>query len=292
MGKKEKLSPAISLAGMKVGDVRFFERNGKVYSRMSTTRSMNNERTARQMINRLRFSSVQLLWSAFKNELKGSFESVAPEKSSYTTFMKLNHNNGVFLNKMQQEKRFQIATPLHISDGSLPSLGQVLNADEQVVTDIPLGDFVFTDATTIRDFTSCVCGGDVRFSYGDELHFVALNQLGCDTDHPYCTVEVSHLTLDIQDERPLLAVTGKCPLSNKDGFLASKTQLGKGCFAFYLSRKVKQNILASPQMLLSNNDELIEKYISEEQFQEARQSFGKSEDNFICGWQFEKPTFD
>ena len=292
MRKNEKLSAAISLAGLKVGNIRFFERNGKVYSRVATTGSMTNGRTARQMINRLRFSSVQLVWSAFKNELKGSFEDVAPEKSSYTTFMKLNHNNGVFLTKEEQENRFQIATPLHVSEGTLPSLKQSLNADEQVVTDIPMGDFVFTEATTIRDFSICLCDKDPRINEGDELHFVALNQLEYPNGKPYCKVDVSHLKIDIFDERPLLAVIGKYPLYNKDGFLASKTLLGKGCFAFYLSRKVGQTFLVSPQILLSNNEELIEKYISEEQFQEARQSFGKSEDNFICGWQFEKPTFD
>lgn len=290
--KTGKQTSGISMAGLKVGNVRFYERDGKVFSRVATTRYMPNERTGSQMMNRLRFSSVQILWACFKDILKGSFESVAPGKSAYTTFMKLNHNNGVFLSKEQQRSRFGIITPLHISDGTLEPIQQVMNDEGQVVTSIVVGDFEITEETTVGDLASCISANNLNISYGDELHFVAARQEFVGEERPVCRVEVKDLKLDINDERLLLAVSGKYPLANKDGFLASKTGLETGCYAFYLSREEGQKTLVSPQRLVSNNDEMIEQYISEEQFTLARTSFGKSEDAWIYGWEFKKPTFE
>ncbi|MCQ2609163.1 MAG: hypothetical protein MJ197_10820 [Bacteroidales bacterium] len=290
--KIEKQTEVISMAGRKVGNIRFFERDGKVHSRIATTNHMTNDRTGAQMMNRLMFSSARAMWSCFKGQLKDSFESVELGKSPYTTFVKLNHNNGVFLTKKQLNDHFMIITPLHISDGTLEPIQQMINDDKQLVTNIVLGDFEITEETTIRDFSICISNNNPNIEYNDELNFVAAKQEVTDYGKPTCKVEVNSLKLELYDERPLLAIMGKCPLVNKDGYLASKAGLDKGCYAFYLSREEGKEKLVSSQMLVSNNDELIEQYISEEQFTEARQSFGKSEDPFIYGWKFEKPTFE
>ncbi len=292
MKKIEKHTEVLSMAGRKVGNIRFYERNGKVCSRIATTSQMTNERTGAQMMTRLMFSSARAMWSCFKGQLKDSFESVEPGKSPYTTFVKLNHNNGVFLTKKQLINHFQIITPLHISDGSLEPIQQMINDDKQLVTNIVLGDFEITKETTIRDFAICISNNNPNIKYNDELNFVAAKQEVTDYGKPICRVEVNSLKLVVFDERPLLAVLGKCPLVNRDGYLASKTELDKGCYAFYLSREEGKKKLVSSQQLVSNNDELIEQYISEEQFTEARQSFGKSEDPFIYDWKFKKPTFE
>lgn len=293
MGKTENNTGMPVAAGMKIGNVRYYERNGKVYSRLATTNHMTNERTGAQMVNRLRFSSVILLWKSFKDQLQGSFESVRPGSSAYPIFMKLNHNNGVFLTKDQQQKHFQIITPLHISDGSLRPIQQAMNENKQLVTDIALGSLQITDETTIRDFSIQISRENAHLGYNDELHFVAATQLyNLHYDTPRCYVDVVNLPLDMTDTRPLLAVIGKHTFCNKDGFLATKADLPTGCYAFYLSREGKQQTLVSPQSLISNNDELIDQYLSEEQFTIARKSFGKSEDAMFAGWKFEKPTFD
>lgn len=290
--KIEEQSGVISMAGRKVGNIRFYERNGKVHSRIATTSHMTNDRTGAQMMNRLSFSFVQTMWSCFKGQLKDSFESVEPGRSPYNTFVQLNHNNGVFLTKNQQRDRFRIITPLRISDGSLEPIQQMINDDKQLVTNIVLGDFEITEETTIRDFSVCISNNNPDIECNDELNFVAAKQEVTDYGKPTCRVEVKNLKLDVWDERPLLAIMGKCPLVNRNGCLASKTELDKGCYAFYLSREEGKKKLVSSQQLVSNNDELIEQYISEEQFTEARHSFGKSEDPFIFGWKFEKPTFE
>lgn len=290
--KMEKMAGVISMAGRKVGDIRFYERNGKVYSRMATTSHMTNERTGRQMMSRLRFSSARAMWSCFRGQLKDSFESVEPGKSAYTTFMKLNYDNGVFLTKNQLRDHFMIITPLHISDGTLEPIRQIINDDKQVVTSIVLGDLEITEETTVRDFTNCIHNSNLNIERNDELNFVAATQEFTDYGKPTCRVEVMNLKLDVHDERPLLVILGKYPLVNKDGYLASKTSLDMGCYAFYLSREEGQKNLVSPQMLVSNNDQLIEQYISEEQFTEARKSFGNGDDPYLYSWKFQKPTFE
>lgn len=292
MAKAGKQVGAVSMAGLKVGNIRFFERSGKVYSRVATTSFMTNDRTMDQMVNRLRFNSARAMWACFKDKLKDSFESVEPGRSAYTTFMKLNHNNGVFLTKDQQAKLYRIATPLHISDGTLRPISLTMNDDKQVVTDIALGEFEITEESTIGDFAGQVCRLNQQIESGDVLHFVsAIQNIGA-YDIPYCDVKIADLKLNTQDSRPLLVVASECPLTNKDGFLASAANLPQGCFAFYLSREEGKKTLVSPQMLVSNNDEMIEQFISEEQFNEARKSYGKFQDAYIYSKEFQKPTFE
>lgn len=292
MAKAGKQVGAVSMAGLKVGNIRFFERSGKVYSRVATTSFMTNDRTTDQMVNRLRFNSARTMWACFKDKLKDSFESVEPGRSAYTTFMKLNHNNGVFLTKDQQTKLYRIATPLHISDGTLRPISLTMNDDKQVVTDIALGEFEITEESTIGDFAGQVCRLNQQIESGNVLHFVSVIQNIGAYDIPYCDVKIADLKLSTQDSRPLLVVASECPLTNKDGFLASAENLPQGCFAFYLSREEGKKTLVSPQMLVSNNDEMIEQFISEEQFNEARKSYGKFQDAYIYSKEFQKPTFE
>lgn len=292
MAKAEKQAGTISMAGLKIGNVRFYERGGKVFARMAATSYMPNKRSGGQMMNRLRFNSVRYLWKSFKDELKGSFEGVELGKSAYTTFMRLNSHKGVFLSKEQQASRFQVVTPLQISEGTLQPILQTINENKQLVSDIVLGDFEITTETSVREFCIALANANPQLEYNDELHLVAVKQDVNQMDTPLCKVEVMSLKLDLADERPLLTVVGKFPLCNKDGYLATNENLPCGCYAFYLSRVEGQKTLVSSQNLASNNDELIEKYISEEQFNMARQSFGKVEEAPIAPWQFEKPTFE
>ena len=291
MANQERHVGTISMAGLKVGNVRFYQRDGKVFSRPASVGHIKNDRRGAQMVNRLRFSSVQLMWKCFKDELRNSFEEVRLGKSAYTTFMRLNHNNGVFLTKTQQGDRFQVVTPLHISEGSLEPIQQEMAYGQQLLTGIALGNLVITAETTIGDFSRVIVDNNPGIKNGDELHFVAVRQLVAGGS-PRCEVEQAVLQLDIFDARSLLAVLGKYPVCNKDGFLASKTGLERGCYAVYQSREEGQNVLVSSQMLVSNNDELISEYISEAQFTLARNSFGKSSDPFVTSWKFETPTFE
>ena len=289
MAKTNKYLGPLSMAGMKVGGIRFYEKNGKVYTRSSYTNHSKKGCFGDRMMVRLRFGSVRPLWRAFKDKLENNFEGLEPGRSGYTTFMRLNGCNGVFLTKKQLGEHFQIVTPLHISEGTLEPISQTINEDCQLVTNIAIGDFEITGETTIGDFARHI---SLEFWNNETFTFVAALQTTDGMGVPRCEVETVDIPIDASDNRPLLALTGKLTLVNKDGFLATQENLPQGCFAFYRWRNEDRKVQASSQMLVSNNDELIEKFISEEQFEEAGKSYGKKPEPFLSPWKFEKPTFE
>lgn len=286
---KSKTHTIGSLAGLKVGGVRYYARNGKTFSRSATTSHMTNNRTIEQMANRFRFSSVRCLWAPLKEVLTATFESQEPGHSGYTAFMRLNHNNGVFLTKREQTDRVQIITPVHISEGTLAPIGQHLNGDRQVVTDIALGGLAITAQTTIADFSKAITTNNAM-SFDDEIVFVSVEQhLG---DTPRCTASACSVRLDRADSRPLQMVCGTAAFAAKDGFLASQSGLADGCCGFYWARVANGIRQVSSQTLLNNNGAVIGQYLSREKFDEARASYGEFNDTYLSPSQFKTPTFD
>lgn len=285
---KSKSNNISVLAGMKVGNVRYYSRNGKTFSRSATTSHMTNNRTIEQTVNRLRFNSVRCLWTPLKEVLAATFEYQETGHSGYTAFMRLNHGNGVFLTKREQQDRVQIITPVHISEGTLTPIMQLMNGDRQVVTDIALGQLAITPQTTIADFSKAVTTHNL-IDFDDEIVFVAVEQLFGDT--PRCTASACSIKLDRADSRPMQMVCGTAAFAVKDGYLSSEAGLADGCYAFYRASICNGVRQVSSQTLLNNNGDAIGQYLSREKFDEARASYGEFSDDFLSPSQFKTPTF-
>lgn len=283
-------SGCLQLAGLRVGDVRFYKRNGRTYARMATTSRMPNCRSEEQMANRLLFNSARMLWRPLKEAIGDLYEEVAPGMSAYTTFVKLNHQCGVFLSKADHPLYAQVITPVQFSQGTLAPIAQQLDGEQRVVTDIGLGPLEITEQTTIAEFAKALQHYDGILP-DDELVFVAVRQMRDANGRLVCKAERTSVRLDYTDQRPLQVVCGALAFASHEGFLATQPGLPIGCYGYCIIRKRRGVRQVSTQRLVNNNAELLAQLTSREKFDEARDSYGKHSDKYMRPSNFHLPKY-
>lgn len=275
----------INLVGMKLGNARVAKRGKQVFLVPASHGPIKNDRHTRQMRSRLPFNAVRLLWSPLSEALEGNFELKAKGQLDYHYFLKLNSGCGVFFTKREQGEKCRVVTPVLFAEGTLAPIGQQLDEQQRVVTDICLGDLEVTPETAIADFATAVVGSN-DFRLGDELVFVAAYQ-EVRAERPGVRAERFCVRLDNCDRRPLQAVCGAAAFASHSGCLASAPGLPAGCYGYCRIGTEQGQRKVSTQRLLNNNGEMLSRYTSREKFDEACESYGGCHDDYLASGKFE-----
>ena len=265
--ERDKTTLSINLR--KVGNMVFYQRNGKIISRSATNSKYTDRKTDEQLRQRFWHRSVQMLWSDFKPFLVRYFEVRDAAHSAYLAFMHHNNKRGVFLGRKNMDK---IALPLQISCGSLRSIEQQLDDDGRIITNLDLGDLVVGEETTVGQLSQQIVRG-TDFGQGDTLQWFVVHQQKNGNIYDI-QPEVVSLTLDCRSWVRLADAYPAGIFGQKDHYLATAPLTEACCACFVHLRETDEGELqVSTQSLLNHNTDVIEHFDSDEQFESARQTY-------------------
>ena len=268
------------LSSSKVGTVRYYTRGGRTYMRAASNSVTTNPRTDLQMEGRLKWVSKAVLWQGLKSVLGGAFCYKDRIQSDYNAFMARNVDMGCYMTKGEKERGCQVIMPYQVSEGRLESIGQERTEDSHLATAIALGDLDIDADTPVKNFAAALVQNNESMAYGDEIAFIACLQATDATGMPKVRVKAERVILSREDDRKLWQVVSQAYWTGIEGNLGTGA-LEAGCYAYIHSRRTKEGLAVSSQSLVAFNDDYIELYTSDEQFQKARDSYGLSRQSFL-----------
>lgn len=259
----------------KVGDLVFARRLGQ-----QTTRAYNSKprdaKTRSQVTQRVKIANVIAMYRALKNVCNHSFEGLGVGQSNYNAFVKANlTGNQVSLTKEAASLGACIVAPYLISRGSLASI-VVEGTGEDAVTNISVGSLNISGTTTIGDFAKAVVANNAGIEHGDQLTYVScVQQTDANTGNPVVVSGIYEVTLDSNSKDLLRKFIPEVGSSVKNGFLAHGPLIGRGAFAWILSRKpTGGSLMVSTQRLILTSPDVYNEYITESANTKAITSYG------------------
>lgn len=259
----------------KVGDLVFARRLGQ-----QTTRAYNSNprdaKTRSQVTQRVKIANVIAMYRAMKNICNHSFEGLGVGQSCYNAFVKANlTGNNVSLTKEAASLGACIVAPYLISRGSLASI-IVEGTGEDAVTNISVGNLTISGTTTIGQFAKAVVANNAGIEHGDQLTYVScVQQTDANTGNPVVVCGIYEVTLDSNSNDLLRNFIPEVGSSVKNGYLAHGPLIGRGGFAWILSRKpVGGSLMVSTQRLILTSPDVYSEYITESANTRAITSYG------------------
>ena len=259
----------------KVGDLVFARRLGQ-----QTTRAYNSNprdaKTRSQVTQRVKIANVIAMYRALKNICNHSFEGLSVGQSSYNAFVKANlTGNQVSLTKEAASLGACIVAPYLISRGSLASI-IVEGTGADAVTNISVGDLTISGTTTIGQFAKAVVANNAGIEHGDQLTYVScVQQTDANTGNPVVVCGIYEVTLDSNSNDLLRKFIPEVGSSVKNGYLAHGQLIGRGGFAWILSRKpVGGSLMVSTQRLILTSPDVYDEYVTESANTKAITSYG------------------
>ena len=272
----KKQNVAVSLTNTRVGNVRYYTKDGKTYTR-TVGSSASNPRSDAQMRVRSRIGNTVNMWRMLKPYLMDCFEAASKSVSEYNLFVKKAMNcTPVYLTKSQANTGACVAAPYGVSEGSLPMIQYALNSNGILQTNISLGNSFAIDAnTTVGALAMAIVeNNSAQYEYGDYLTFIAVSQLG-DVEYPYVDVKAWNIELAKDSADKVLDKVNELGFSVAGGCLAMSEAPDGGCYAWIHSRK-KSGVKVSGQYLYNGNEEFLANFISDEAFDDAKVTYGES----------------
>ena len=259
----------------KVGDLVFARRLGQ-----QTTRAYNSNprdaKTRSQVTQRVKIANVIAMYRALKNVCNHSFEGLSVGQSCYNAFVKANlTGNQVSLTKEAASLGACIVAPYLISRGSLASI-IVEGTGADAVTNISVGDLTISGTTTIGQFAKAVVANNAGIEHGDQLTYVScVQQTDANTGNPVVVSGIYEVTLDSNSTDLLRKFIPEVGSSVKNGYLAHGQLIGRGGFAWILSRKpVGGSLMVSTQRLILTSPDVYDEYVTESANTKAITSYG------------------
>lgn len=259
----------------KVGDLVFARRLGQ-----QTTRAYNSNprdaKTRSQVTQRVKIANVIAMYRALKNVCNHSFEGLSVGQSCYNAFVKANlTGNQVSLTKEAASLGACIVAPYLISRGSLASI-IVEGTGADAVTNISVGNLAISGTTTIGQFAKAVVANNAGIEHGDQLTYVScVQQTDANTGNPVVVSGIYEVTLDSNSTDLLRKFIPEVGSSVKNGYLAHGPLIGRGGFAWIISRKpVGGSLMVSTQRLILTSPDVYDEYVTESANTKAITSYG------------------
>ena len=259
----------------KVGDLVFARRLGQ-----QTTRAYNSRpkdaKTRSQVTQRVKMANVIAMYRALKNVCDHSFESLNVGQTSYSAFVKANlTGNKVSLTKEAASFGACVVAPYLISRGSLPSI-QVEGTGADAVTNIAVGGLTISGTTTIGQFADALVANNAGIEYGDQLTYVSLvQQTDANSGYPVVVAGIYEVTLNSSSTDKVRDFIPEVGSSVKNGFLAHGALIGRGGFAWILSRKqTGSSLMVSTQRLVLTSPDVYEEFATADANTRAISSYG------------------
>lgn len=259
----------------KVGDLVFARRLGQ-----QTTRAYNSSpkdaKTRSQVTQRVKMANVIAMYRALKNICNHSFEGLNVGQTSYSAFVKANlTGNKVSLTKEAASFGACVVAPYLISRGSLPSI-QVEGTGADAVTNISVGSLTISGTTTIGEFADALVANNAGIEYGDQLTYVSLvQQTDANSGYPIVVAGIYEVTLNSGSTDKVRDFIPEVGSSVKNGFLAHGALIGRGGFAWILSRKqTGASLMVSTQRLILTSPDVYDQFATADANTRAINSYG------------------
>ena len=259
----------------KVGDLVFARRLGQ-----QTTRAYNSNpkdaKTRSQVTQRVKVANVIAMYRALKNICNHSFEGLDVGQTSYSAFVKANlTGNKVSLTKEAASFGACVVAPYLISRGSLPSI-QVEGTGADAVTNIAVGNLTISGTTTIGQFADALVANNAGIEYGDQLTYVSLvQQTDANSGYPVVVAGIYEVTLNSASTDKVRDFIPEVGSSVKNGFLAHGALIGRGGFAWILSRKpTGSSLMVSTQRLVLTSPDVYDQFATADANTRAISSYG------------------
>ena len=259
----------------KVGDLVFARRLGQ-----QTTRAYNSSpkdaKTRSQVTQRVKMANVIAMYRALKSICNHSFEGLDVGQTSYSAFVKANlTGNKVSLTKEAASFGACVVAPYLISRGSLPSI-QVEGTGADAVTNIAVGNLTISGTTTIGQFADALVANNAGIEYGDQLTYVSLvQQTDANSGYPIVVAGIYEVTLNSASTDKIRDFIPEVGSSVKNGFLAHGALIGRGGFAWILSRKqAGSSLMVSTQRLVLTSLDVYDQFATADANTRAISSYG------------------
>ena len=268
-----KKNTAVKFVAGRVGNIRYYTRGGKTYTRTIHS-SVTNKRSDEQMRHRCKVAHIALLYRNMKTLLAKTFEDVTPLVSTFNLFFKYaTHCTPIYLTKSQVKNVCCVAAPYILSKGSLQSIDYHLK-NKILTTNLSLGGLVIDEKTTVGQLSVALVKNNADLvKYDDSISFVAVTQEGTKA-HPYVNVKGWTVSLEKGSSVHLFDVAEEGFASAYDCLAMSKVPTA-GCYGWVLSR-YKTETKVSTQYLFNCNTKMTDYYSSEKMFQQACKSYKTS----------------
>ena len=274
----KKQNVAVALNSGRVGNVRYYTKDGNTYTR-TVSSSVNNPRSEGQMRQRTKVSNLVNNYRMLKNFLGKCFQNANSCVSIYNLFFQKGMPcTPVYLTKEMAGSGAAVAAPYGISDGSLPRISYGLNTNGILQTNLSLGDLTIGDTTTVGELAQAlVDNNEGVFHYGDFISFIEVIQKGSET-LPLITAKGDNIQLAKNSPELLADKISTHGFATVGGCLGMDDEPEAGCYAWIHSRR-NSGVKVSGQYLYNCNEEMLSHFTSDEAFQAASASYGESAQN-------------
>ena len=268
---------AVSLSNTRVGNVRYYTKDGKTYTR-TVASAVSNPRTDKQMRLRTRIGNAVNSWRYLKTFLEKCFEDASRSVSGYNKFVQLAMKSlQVYLTKTQAKTGACVAAPYAVSMGSLPKVDYALNTNGILQSNIKVGnDFQITATTTVGELADAIVNNQKGiWAYDDYITFFEVLQRG-DSEYPYIDPNGWNLKLVKGSSDKVLDKVSAKGFSVAGRCIAMADEPEAGCYAWIHSREGDNGKQVSGQYLYNCNETFLAGFISEDAFDEAKVTYGNS----------------
>ena len=281
-----KLKSSIGIVNGRVGNMRFYERNGEIIG-VSLPNGIRNPKSPAQMQQRIKMNNILNMYKYIKGYLQQNFEGIIGNKNASSFFRSYNlMKTPVWLTKEQKESYKFVLAPYVVAQGRIPTVGYEFR-DGVFVSDINVGDLEINDETEERVLSSVICGNNEGWTNNDTLQVILLRQkrvasLDEDIVHPTCCsilVSLDNASATKIGEIPVLeslSNMSRFSLCNVDGKLAvrvANTAEYTYAFAIVHGRGQGREKIVSSQQLCLSDTALYDSYCSSEVFNKAYESY-------------------
>ncbi len=281
-----KLKSSIGTVKGRVGNMRFYERNGEIIG-VSLPNGIRNPKSPAQMKQRIKMNNILNTYKYIKGYLQQNFEGIIGNKNASSFFRSYNlMKTPVWLTKAQKESYKFVLAPYVVAQGRIPTVGYEFR-NGVFVSDINVGDLEINDETEERVLSPVICGNNEGWTNNDTLQIILLKQKRIRTSDeeielPKCNSYV--ITLDKASatkigEIPVLeslSNMSRFSLCNVDGKLAvrvANTAEYTYAFAIVHGRGQGRDKIVSSQQLCLSDTALYDSYCSSETFNKAFESY-------------------
>ena len=258
-----------------INNVVYRNYNGTIVACQKPT-TYRDAKAEGQVVYRVKMRNIQNIYASLKESLRGNFQDKTGRQTDYSRFQGVNMQKpAVYLNKKEVAIKAQIVAPYIVSFGTLPPIGYELK-DNQLVTDIGLGNLTITHDTTVSQLVLAIMKNNEGWELDDCLEFMIVRQMEGQT--PIAKCSFAHLPLDknntakLSDALIIYNANEIVLSSSAEGFLQMNAS-DNGGFAIIRKRMASKGLLTSTQELAVNNP-LFDLYHSDQRKQKALDSYG------------------
>ena len=281
-----KLKSSIGTINGRVGNMRFYERNGEIIG-VSLPNGIRNPKSPAQMQQRIKMNNILNMYKYIKGYMQQNFEGIIGNKNASSFFRSYNlMKTPVWLTKEQKESYKFVLAPYVVAQGRIPTVGYEFR-DGMFVSDINVGSLEINDETEEDVLSSIVCGNNEGWANNDTLQIILLRQKRVRTSEeeielPKCCSFV--VTLDKASRTRIcdipvlesMSQLSRFSLCNVDGKLAvrvDETEEYTYAFAVVHGRGQGRDKIVSSQQLCLSDSALYDSYCSIEAFSKAYESY-------------------